>query len=284
VRQRTRATLFVLATALAASWAPGRAEGQTPDDCARAYESAQRLRLHKQLRASLAALDVCASPACSPNLQGDCSTWRTEVAGLLPGVVFEWVDPPPDAAKSARIALDGEDVHLSPDGKPLLVDPGPHVFRFEIAGRPAFEQTATIPEGERAHVVRVQAPAPPPAKASPSGSDDRRRLPLVPLVLGAGALALAGVGTGFEAVGLAKQSDTNACQPPCSRMTYESDKSDAQHAFLAGDLFVGAAIASAATAVTLYLLDRSRGSATVSAVVIPTPVAPGAIAVAAAHF
>jgi hypothetical protein len=51
--------------------------------------------------------------------------------------------------------MDGEILVRKLDGKSVTVDPGPHTFKFEIAGAQAVVERALVKEGEKARSVNV---------------------------------------------------------------------------------------------------------------------------------
>jgi hypothetical protein len=247
------------------------ASAQTPAECAQAYESAQRLRIRKHLRASLEQLKVCAAPACPAAARDDCATWLTEVAQELPSVVITLRGPGGESVTGVNVALDGDPLPTGPGA--IDVDPGPHTFRFEAVGQPPIVREITIGEGEKAREVAVTLPG---SVTSTS--------PLLPYVLGGAGVALAVAGSAFEIWGLSKRAAVDACQPPCSLMTYDADKGAAQRTFLAGDLLLGAAISAIAVGTILYFVQRPHLHSTSVEVVGAWPIAGGWLGVAEARF
>src|SRR5262249_40372928 len=126
----------------------------------------------------------------------------------------------PDGNDTADVELtvDQRPVRRPLDGTPIRLDPGEHVFRYELRGSAPIEEKVVIREGEqrRALTVRFPPPARPAAKPQ-KGSVESPGVPIAVWVLGGVAVASGGVAGGFGFV-TKKEFDqrTNDCKPRCS--------------------------------------------------------------------
>ncbi|HEY2515985.1 MAG TPA: hypothetical protein VGI39_34175 [Polyangiaceae bacterium] len=196
------------------------------DECVAAYRNAQILRLSGKLVESLAQLSTCARSECPELLRNDCVPWLGEVARSVPSVVFQARTERGDE-QEVHVLLDGVLLVERLDGKSVKVDPGPHVFRFELQGRPPVEESLVIGEGQKDRVVTASWETPhapgidtvPPLPLPPDRSTTTPARPIpVPAYVagGAGVLGLAGFAT-FGLLGVAKKNDLkNSCAPVCT--------------------------------------------------------------------
>lgn len=100
---------------------------------------------------------------------------RAEIEPEVPKVTLTL---PPDAPWTTVIKIDGKPIEIGMVGKPLPVDPGPHVFTTEAPGCQMSEVRESV---EKAEVKSISLPlqmpaktcqvvvAPPPAKEAPAG-------------------------------------------------------------------------------------------------------------------
>ena len=85
----------------------------------------------------------------------DCSQWQSEIIAMLPSVVFGAKDKQGRDLFDVTVSMDGETLLKKLDGKSVNVDPGPHSFKFEIAGSPPVIERALVKEGEKTRVITV---------------------------------------------------------------------------------------------------------------------------------
>jgi hypothetical protein len=123
-------------------------------ECVAANESAQDLRQAGKLREAQVKLSVCIAASCPGPVREDCAQRLDEVTKAMPTVVFEVKDSVGRDLLDVRLAIDGQPVGLVPL-TPLGLDPGPHVFRFEVAGKPGVEREVVLHEGEKQKRVSV---------------------------------------------------------------------------------------------------------------------------------
>jgi hypothetical protein len=171
----TRSTRLALSLSLAGVLATrpssARADGGgvTTEQCLSSYTGGQRLRAAGALRKAREELLVCANAACPAALRNDCSPWLAALERLIPSVVLGALDERGHDLFDVNVSFDGELLVTHLDGRPIDLDPGEHVFRFEAAGRAPLEQRVLLREGEKARslVVTLASAAPSPAAATP---------------------------------------------------------------------------------------------------------------------
>ena len=260
-RRRSPSTTFKtilacgLSVVLAAAHArPARAESAAAA-CIDAHEQAQRLMQDGRLRAAREKLLVCSRETCPKVAQTDCATWMRDVARDMPSVVVTAKDAAGGDTEKVRVIIDGETIAESLDGRALALDPGPHAFRFEAAGR-ILEQKVLVAAGEHnRHVVAdFTAPAaapplgPPPPSKGTHEPDGSHSTPVASYVLG--GVAVLGVAS-FTVFGLSGKS-TEKCVPTCTK----EDVSDFRRSYLVADISLGVALVSLGAAVWIALAKR----------------------------
>jgi hypothetical protein len=247
--------IFLLGAA-AATQVPLAARAQDSEACASAYVGAQRLRMKAELRAAREQLLVCSKDSCAPALRQDCVRWLGEVDATMPSVVFAVRGPGGDDVTAVRVSMDGAPLVDQVGGLAIAVDPGPHTFRFEMAGSAPLEQQVVVREGERARIISASFAAFLPA---PTATPERRGVPLwVDATVGGAGVLLLGAGTAFEILGLTGKSNLyDSCYPMrCSQDAIDANKSN----FVRGDVLVGAGLAVIAVAAYLYIFQRPHAA------------------------
>ncbi len=221
-----------LALALCLASTPASAD-VTKDQCIDANGRAQHLRTDGKLLEARELLRTCANPACPAIVRSDCTKRLDELANAQPTIAFEAKDGAGADVVAVKVTMDGKLLADKLDGTPLQVDPGQHVFTFEMAGQPPVTRTLVLTEGERGRrepIVLGPAPAPVPAP-TPLPTTPGPTVPEPPpasgggmgtqkvLGLAAGGLGVAGlvVGGVFGAMTLSEKSQQqSACGSPCS--------------------------------------------------------------------
>ena len=177
----------------------------TKDQCIDANARGQLLRHDGKLSAGRTLLQACASASCPTMVRDDCARRLDELEKAQPSIVFEVKDGGGGDVIDLRVSMDGELLSEHLDGTPLLVEPGVHVFSFEVAGLPTVTDRLLVREGEagrREHVsVAGGAPPAPPAPVAPVAA---RPPPLTPVAQapahGLGAQKTVGLGVGAAGV------------------------------------------------------------------------------------
>jgi hypothetical protein len=80
--------------------------------------------------------------------------------------VVSALDPTGHDAIAVRVFVDGQLVADGLDGKAMLIDPGVHTLRYELAGSAPVEETVLIREAQKDRTLRVQFQSG-PAKPGP---------------------------------------------------------------------------------------------------------------------
>ena len=198
---------IVLASVLASI--PASADVQA---CLAASEKGQKSRAAGRLREARDAFLVCGSEGCPAMVRRDCAQWQTEIIAMLPSVVFGAKDRQGRDLFDVTVSMDGETLLRKLDGKSVNVDPGPHTFKFEVAGSPAVIERALVKEGEKTRVVTVSfvdvgsaAPStdgggtPPPAepdrsvRPAPTGGGGHTVFPWIVVGIGAATMVVGAV-------------------------------------------------------------------------------------------
>ncbi|WP_437756406.1 hypothetical protein [Sorangium sp. So ce1389] len=278
--------MIAAAVLLAGSPALGQG-GDEKAVCLAMHEEAQVARQEGRLRAARGALLACARSSCPSLLRADCASWLDALVQEIPSVVISAESGRGDEA-DVRVLIDGQVVAEALDGKELEVDPGKHVFRFELPPHAPIERTLLIRERERGRPVSIffgerhaAAPPPPPVSARPTteaAPEGARPVPLAVYVLGGSALVAAGLFAGVGASGMAeRRSLQESCAPFCGEAQVQSVRTR----FLIADLALAAGAGAAVSAGLLFWLrptvpsrEADRPAAAPVAVV---PVARGAL-------
>jgi hypothetical protein len=269
--------------------APSAGADATGEDTARACllasDQGQVDRDAGKYRATRLAFTQCARDVCPPAVQKVCTQWLRELDVTAPTVVLGARDEHGNDVADVTVTLDGEPFATRLDGRPIEVDSGEHVLRFERPGSVRVEQRIIFRAGEKARDVNVvlrsaeaaqvaapdttaddQEPPPPPPEplASP-----RHLTAAGLLVAGLGA---AGVGLYFSvragqdgqsAANLRGSLPTSACTgastPSCQSL---ADTVQSQHSETnaATGLFVGAGVLAAGAIATWFLWPGQSGS------------------------
>ena len=193
---------------------PGLAEDATDKEaCLAAHEAGQVARQDGRWQQARDQLERCTRPECPEMLRQDCTMWREELDAAQPTLVFSVVDDLTGETRDDIVVSEGSRiVQQGLDGRALAVDPGEHVFTFELGDGRRFSERVIVAEGvkNRQVVLRVPSDAPvAPPKA--------RGMPIAAWILGGVGLAgLAGFGI-LGGIGLSKEGELeDRCAPNCS--------------------------------------------------------------------
>lgn len=247
----------------------------TRDECLKASEDAQLLRIKTQLVAARDKLLVCSNDACPKLVKKDCSEWLDEVEHATPTIVLGARDPDGKDLVDVRVTLDGNPIADRLEGKAFVVDPGSHTLRFEAGGQTR-EQTIIVREGEKSRVVSVVLGEPkpvqpvvtvvhPPLASVSELSTPRSRAPSAATWvfggIGLATLAASGVVGAFSLVRRQNLYDSCGAAGQCAQ-------SDVDQVYLMYDLaYAGAAIGGAflITGVVLFFATRPSSHVTANA-------------------
>lgn len=257
--------------------------------CVRAFRAGQKLRRGAQLLASRDKLVVCAHPRCPAILSDKCVQWLREVDAAMPSVLIAATDPQGRETALVRVTADGRAVRERLDGRPVSLDPGDHVLRFEHPGSPVQRRWVVLSEGEPPRRIELRFstlptgwrdPIPPPIDAvtEPSAS-------VSPWALGsfgvAGAGLLVGTITGIVAMNDLAEIERSCPDDVCPTDLQDDFDDAATLAHVSTGSFVVAGVGAAVGLVALVadLLadeDPSGGEAERTGPGIEAAVGPGA--------
>ncbi len=213
--------LGLIASALVV--APALADDD-PMACIAASDRGLDLRKQGKLIEARRMLAACAATTCGPDISSVCQKRIADINAALPSVVFTPKDGAGNDVVGVHVSIDGGASVQALDGRPITLDPGPHTFRFEVAGQPPFDRAFVIAEGAKDRQEKIvmgppastpaatQATAPGPSVHGSSGSSQRT---VGWVIGGAGVLGVA-AGSVF---GLMASSKWSASQSDCASMT-----------------------------------------------------------------
>jgi len=179
----------------------------TKDECIAANETAQDLRQAGKLLEARTKLILCVATSCPGPLREDCAQRLSEIAAVMPSVVFEVKDGTGADLSSVTVAIDGQALPEKLDGRPIAVDPAEHRFVFKTESGATAERTFVIREGEkdrRERIVLADARSTAQTAVAPVADRSAFELDRIPtaayVAAGVGVVGLAvGIGTGVAA-------------------------------------------------------------------------------------
>jgi hypothetical protein len=220
---RTLGFSFAGGVALGAAAQPAHADGDPMVQCIAASDQGLDLRKQEKLIESRQALATCAAPACGVDISGVCQKRLAEVSAALPSIVFSPKDGVGNDVTGVKMYVDGASVGETLDGRPLTLNPGPHTFKFEMAGLPPVQRSFVLTEGAKDRQERIDmAPSVVPptglvtvtpltSSAPPARTSGTQKT--VGFVVGGLGLAAIGAGSVF---GLFASSKWSASKDDCS--------------------------------------------------------------------
>jgi hypothetical protein len=266
--------LLTCALALAS---PG-AHALTKDQCVDANTRAQSLRREGKLGAAREQLTLCMDATCPGIVRDDCTQRLDELERVQPTIVFDAKSAVGDDVVLVHVAVDGLRLADVLDGRSLGVDPGQHVFTFDVPGQPTTTYRFVLKEGEkdrRERIVLAGPPQPVPASSAAStattaGPSRGQRQRIAGVVLGAVGLAGLGVGAVFGGLALHDWSDSKSeCDSAhCSNGSYGLAVSDHDRAVTASTIATVGFISGGvllATGLAVWLTSPSSTDAESSA-------------------
>lgn len=241
------------------------AEEDSKRACIAAHDAAQALRGEGKLTAAREQLARCSRDDCPKLVRQDCSGWMDEVVAALPSVVVGARDASGRDLVSVRVLIDGKLVAERLDGRPLLVDPGVHTFRYEPERGEAIEEQVVVRAGEKNRALTVSFEAigrgtpvrtkPKTISSEPAPAAADEGPPLVAYVLG---------GVGIVALGAAAYLDWTAndevvhlrdtCAPTCAESKVDAVRT--RYTIAA----VSAGVGAVSLGVAAYLFLSAGGS------------------------
>jgi hypothetical protein len=259
---------------------PARAwsEEMTVAECFAANERAGPLRRERKLRESRANLLKCTADMCPKRVRQDCIVAAEQALADIPTVAFSVKDEAGNELSAVTVTVDGGPFADRLDGTAIEVDPGDHLFAFQVAGHPVVEKRFLILEGEKNRHEHVLLPGsapvpvvshPPAAQAavSPAASPTSSRR-TAGLVVGGSGLALLAVGavSGLVAIGDWSSAKTacggsfpTSCQNPSGA---SSDRGASVAAGTMADVTLGLGALALGTGALLFFTAPRAGSTT----------------------
>jgi hypothetical protein len=255
-----------------APWPAGSALADEKKVCLDSYVDAQKLKQKASLIAARKSLILCSRDACPSSIRSECVQWLKEVDQSLPTVVLLAKDAGGRDLLDVRVTVDGEPFAERADGKPVPIDPGPRVFRFEAPGFEPVEAQHVIRASVKDLVISVEfqpvagadsadepaAPSPTTLPESDTGPS-RPTPPMVYVLGGLGVVGMAGFGT-FVWRFDGQRSDLEACKPFCAGEDIDAADTSRKIAFVS--LGVGVVALGAATALYLTRPEKDASVAT----------------------
>jgi hypothetical protein len=278
---------LLTAAALALMSAPARAD-VTRAQCIDANGQAQSLRRDEKLTQARNLLRLCADPKCPSTVATDCTKRLDELEVAQPTIVFDVKDGAGHDVDAIKVSVDDHPLADRLDGTPFQVDPGDHVFTFELPGQPPVTRHFVLTEGQkgRHESVMIGAPeTPAPAAVTPepvpaeepsvTPPKSHRTLKTAGMVVG--AFGVAGVATG-AVFGLLASSRWSSQQRDCGSPTNCPDHAQAvsDHSALTTDGAVSTAAfiaggALLAGGVALFLVGNRQPAEPQSTALVIAP-------------
>lgn len=249
--------------------------------CIEANDQALDLQKKGRLLDARRLLAQCAAPTCGAEMSEACAKEIADVNARIPAIVFVPKNGAGEDVAGVKLFVDGT-LHAERfDGSAVVLDPGEHEFRFEVAGQEPVTKRFVLHERENgrreqiligppatalppalrpsgdANVTLVVGSSPPPRQLDSTGSVQRTMGTLVLAV----ALPVAIIaGTGFGVSAVAKWSDaTSKCNPSCEVGSVgQNDVRDARSAALGADIAFGIAGAALVGGIVLRVTAPSR--------------------------
>lgn len=246
--------------ALAVSMLPARASALEPGaQCLQASEKGQDARERGALRAARAHFVACAADSCLKTMRVDCARWLDELETSIPTIVVGARDGSGADLFDVRVKVDGEPVEDVQAGRPIVLDPGPHVVRFERGKAPLLEVREVkvlLRTGERNRSVVATMTGREGPRDTDRDEGSSRRASSVPTASwifgGIGVLALGSFGT-FAVLGAQEKARLRTtCSPGCSDTEVSTLRTD----YLVADISLGVGIVALGLA-TYFLLTKS---------------------------
>jgi hypothetical protein len=260
--------------------------------CIAAVEQGQTERDDGKYRQARASFLACAQDTCPRVIQQSCTKWLRELDESAPTIVLAAKDEQGNDLTDVNVTFDGSPFVTQLDGKPVEVDAGEHLIRFDRDGRTPVEQKLLLRAGEKARLVSVVLR---PVGAGPGGEGPVAPEPtfsahhVVAVSAGVAALAAVAVGSYFlvesnhqksTADGLRTGALTNsgACYTPApSVLAMCQSLGNAVHSQhddmnVATGLYIGAGVLAVGAVATWLLWPKAHADEPqTTAVIAPLP-------------
>jgi hypothetical protein len=280
------ALVFSIAGA-AAVW-PDVARADTKQECLAAYDKAQTLIQSNKLVAAREQLLVCGKAACPSFVSDDCGKWLSDVDTRTPTVVIDARSPDGQDAVDVTVEVDGKPLLSKIEGRAMPLDPGEHVFRFQMSGARPIERRFVIHESVKGRHISVQfesdaatapsaAPAATQSAPAPATVSSARESPTSKKGgVGAPVYVLGGLGllgmASFAYFGLDydhRLNDLDGCKPNCD--VSRTDRSNVSRILAFVSAGVGVAALGTAAVMLISGSGKKRGNDAAMIDVMPLP-------------
>ncbi|HEY3495691.1 MAG TPA: hypothetical protein VGK73_13430 [Polyangiaceae bacterium] len=273
-RSRTPVAGLLLLALLSQS-APAFADDQM-QQCGQAFETAQQERLKGNYRAAREGARACSDVGCPAAIINECVKLFEAVQSEIPTVIFSARDRDGKELVDVQVAVDGVRAADRLEGRPLELDPGPHVFRFESPPLPTVEITQTIRVGDQRRIIEAvmgeERPAAQPGAVGAGSEAPQKKEQKTP----AATYVLAGLGVvalgGFAFLRLSGASEYSDLEKECSPRCDPNDADSARLKYQMSYAALGLGIAALGGAAIIYFANSgSSESASVGLKVATTP-------------
>ncbi len=271
-RLRAFASLLTAALSLT-SW---EARAITKDQCVDANTKAQSMRREGRFDAAREQLTLCIDSQCPSIVRDDCTQRLDELERSQPTIVFDAKSAVGDDVVLVHVAVDGVRLADILDGRALGVDPGPHVFTFDVPGQASTMYRFVLKEGEKDRRERIILAATEPVGgvAPVSATEPRGQAQRVAgIVLGAVGLAGLGAGTVFGILTIRDWSNSKVECSLTSCPNHPQAVTDHDRAETAGTISTVGFIAGGvllATGIVAWLTSPSTSRSAASARLSPS--------------
>ncbi len=246
--------------------------------CVEQADKAQELRDSGQLVEAREKLVACSATACPAAVAKQCARWLQEVDQSMPTIVVRVRDVAGKDLVDASIAIDGAVRSPRVDGKPLVLNPGPHTIVVKREGAADAEEKIVVVAGEKNRAVTIESKAaavvppppdhPPPPKETPSHGGF-----VFPwyggVLLGVGVAGFVGMAVLVPMASSQASDLRSTCSPNCSA----DDVSSVQTKITLANVFMGVGIGGITLGAVALVLANTvfKREAPVAAWVMPTP-------------
>jgi len=259
------------------------ASGARADDkqqCLTASDQGQSLRDEGKYRRAREAFTTCSRPVCPTIVQRDCVKWLADLEATSPSVVVNAKDDKGNDLTAVKVTVDGVPLASALDGRPVVVDPGEHTFRYETDGFPPVEDKVVIHSGEKSRVLTVQFGTP-AAPGGASASGGAAASGEAPKGGGGGTASSAWVFAGIAVVafgteayfGLSGLSDRSSLENGCGKTQTcnPSDVDSVRTKFTVADIALAVGIVSAGLSAYFFLTHKPEPSQSAHVDFAPLP-------------
>jgi hypothetical protein len=246
--------------------------------CVAASTEGQIARDEGRLLDAREQLLLCAQDHCPAVVRKSCGEWLADIEERIPSVVVRALDASGQDLTDVTLTIDGKEVPL--DGRPVMLDPGPHELQVTEASGVTEERKVLLAEKEKARLVNVNISINVHESQNPEGSLASQDAPApapsekreyhVP----AGAWVLGGVGVlglgTFAVMGAMAKSDLDDLEKTCSPNCSQSDADAGKTKALIADISLGVGAAALVGALTWALVAKKRSKEAPSISLLPT--------------